>query len=94
MDNSKPFLKDHDEDDSDPEIFLSSILNTATVLLAEILSSNKKLKRIFGKKAAHLGSALWVARRCFVPHDSPSDYDRVEVYIDHMLKNCQEGWPK
>ena len=93
MDIPKPFLKDHDEDDSSPEFFFSTILKAETDLLADILSSDKKLKRIFGKKAAHLGGSLWVARRCFVPHDSPSDYDRVEVYVDHMLKNSQEGWP-
>ena len=93
MDIPKPFLKDHDEDDSGPESFFSAILKSETELLADILSSNKKLKRIFGQKAAHLGGSLWVARRCFVPYDFPSDYDRVEEYVDHMHKNSREGWP-
>ena len=79
MDIPKPFLKDHDEDDPGPEFFFSAILNAETDLLADILSSDKKLKRTFGKKAAHLGGAFWVARRCFVPHGFPSDYERLEV---------------
>ena len=58
MDIPKPFLKNHDEDDSGPESFFSTILKAETELLADILSSNKKLKRIFGQKAAHLGGAL------------------------------------
>ena len=94
MNIPKPFLKDHDEDDSGPESFFSAILKSETHLLADILSSDKKLKRIFGQKAAHLGGSLWVARRSFVPHDFPSDYDRVEAHVDHMLKNSQEGWPE
>ena len=68
MDNSKPFLEDHDEDDPGPELFFSAILNAETDILADILSSNKKLKRILGKKAAHMGGALWVARRYFDVH--------------------------
>ena len=77
MDNSKQFFEDHDIYDPGPEFFFFAILSAESALLADLLSSHKKLRRNLCKEAAHLCGALWVVRRLFVPHDFPSDYGRV-----------------